>query len=89
MIPRRPYVVLLHDEARKDLDRLSVEDLARVEVRLRMLGREPRPRGATKITKRLRVRQGRWRIFFAVNDTDFEVTVHRVLARNERTYQGW
>ena len=90
MNPNAGYAVLLHRDATQDLDKARLDDFRKLEQEIRNLGNDPRPRGARKITKNIyRVRQGDWRIFYSINDTMRELTVYRVLRRNERTYDGW
>jgi mRNA interferase RelE/StbE len=58
----------------------------RVARRIRALGTEPRPPGCQKLAGgegRYRVRQGRYRIVYSVDDAERLVTVFRIGDRKE------
>ena len=74
--------------AARDLDGIGEPDHARLRRRILSLEDDPRPAGVVKLKDRLhRVRQGDWRILYALDDGIRLVTILRVLRRNERTYR--
>jgi mRNA interferase RelE/StbE len=64
----------------------SKQDRQRIVARIRVLSSDPRPPGCEKLagrTDRYRVRQGRYRIVYAIDDAQNVVTVFRVGDRKE------
>ncbi len=61
-------------------------DRQRIARRIRALGRQPRPPGSQKLAgveERYRVRQGRYRVIYAVDDAERVVTVFRIGDRKD------
>lgn len=70
---------------KKDLAKLPAADLRRVVRAIEALADDPRPVGAEKLTGRdaYRIRRGRYRILFEVDDRKRVVTVRKVAHRRE------
>ncbi|MGZ9093052.1 MAG: type II toxin-antitoxin system RelE family toxin [Rhodoplanes sp.] len=69
----------------KDLRRIPNADVARILERVGMLADDPRPAGSEKLSgqHRYRVRQGVYRILYAVDDQEKSVLVVKVGHRRE------
>ena len=79
------YEVELRRMAQRSLDRLPKNDFHAVVGAIRGLAQEPRPRGIEKVksTGLWRIRQGDYRIVYAIDDKERLVTVVRVGHRRE------
>jgi len=81
------YRVLLKASAAKEIEAISSKrERQRIVARIGRLAQDPRPRGSQKLAghrDRLRVRQGRYRIVYSVNDPALEVIVVKVGHRRE------
>ena len=77
-------VTLLPGVVRKDLPKLSKKDAQRVMDKIRLLGTNPRPSWATKLSGReeYRARQGSYRILYVIEDTVKIVQVTKVRHRS-------
>ena len=84
------YRVLLRRAVQKQLERLAQHEYAAVEQAISSLQEEPRPRGVKKLSESglWRVRVGRFRVVYAVDDTERVVTLVRVARRAEDTCKG-
>ena len=82
------YQVKLTPQARRQLDKVSGEDLGRIVAALQQLGDNPRPAGAKKLRGSIyRIRTGDWRIIYAVLDKENLVIVGKIARRSEDTYE--
>jgi len=79
------YRVLLRESAVGELERLPRKDLSRIVRRIQALAAQPRPRGCEKLSaqERYRVRQGDYRIVYAIDDAEREVVVVKIGHRGE------
>jgi mRNA interferase RelE/StbE len=80
------YRLLIKPSAVKDLEAIPLKrDRQRVVERLRRLADNPRPFGCEKISgqEKYRVRQGRYRILYTIEDQDLLVHVVKVAHRKE------
>lgn len=79
------YRVFIYPSVQKELERLPQEDYERVRDVLLSLAQDPRPPGCTKLRKRegWRVRQGDYRVIYAIDDAGANVTVLRVRHRRD------
>ncbi|MEW6490592.1 MAG: type II toxin-antitoxin system RelE/ParE family toxin [Thermodesulfobacteriota bacterium] len=79
------YRVLFRESVWKDLKSIPKKELQRILDRISALGDEPRPPGAEKLTgeDRYRIRQGRYRILYSIQDKDLTVWVVKVGHRKE------
>jgi mRNA interferase RelE/StbE len=76
------YSVLIKTSANKELEAVSLKrDRQRIVRRIAALAEEPRPRGCEKLAgsaERYRVRQGRYRIVYTVDDATRVVEVFKI-----------
>lgn len=79
------YRVFLRKSAADELGRIPKKDLVRIIERIRLLEHDPRPRGCEKLSalERYRVRQGDYRIVYAVDDDEKTVDVVKIGHRRE------
>ena len=79
------YRVLVKRSAAKELEALPLKDRRRVARRIRGLAAEPRPPGCEKLSgqEKFRLRQGDYRILYAVDDTELTVTVVKLGHRRD------
>ena len=86
---RRKYsVVLRSSRVRRELASLSESDHQRIIDALRGLSDNPRPRGSTRIRGDIyRIRVGRFRILYAIDDAERTVVIGSVRRRSEDTYR--
>ncbi len=85
------YELLIHREAEKELSGLPNDVYRRIYRNLLSLKQHPRPRNSTKLKGRddlWRLRVGRYRLIYQIDDDRRVITVLRVALRNERTYRG-
>ena len=79
------YRIFLRKSAADELDRIPQKDLARIIERIRSLEQNPRPHGCEKLSalERYRVRQGDYRIVYAVDDGEKSVDAVKIGHRSE------
>ncbi len=79
------YSVLVKRSAAKELEALPLKDRRRVARRIQGLAAEPRPAGCEKLSgqEKFRLRQGDYRILYAVDDTEMTVTVVKLGHRRD------
>jgi mRNA interferase RelE/StbE len=79
------YSLFFKESVHKDLDGIPKNDLRRILRRIRSLEGDPRPHGCEKLTgqDRYRLRQGGYRIVYAVQDEERTVTVVKVGHRKD------
>jgi mRNA interferase RelE/StbE len=81
------YRVEIKVSAIRELEAIGQKgDRQRVARRIRALGAQPRPPGCQKLAgveERYRIRQGRYRVVYAVDDAERLVTVFRIGDRKE------
>ena len=84
------YLVRLSRASQKNLDNLRGRDYESVFDAVLSLGNEPRPDGVKKLRDSglWRVRVGKYRIVYTVDDRAKKVIVARVARRSEGTYRG-
>lgn len=84
------YSVRIKRSALKELEAIGTKaDRRRIVQRIRGLAQDPRPPGAQKLSgrERYRLRQGRYRILYAIHDDVLTVYVVRIAHRRE-AYRG-
>lgn len=66
------YRVLFRRSVEKDFSDIPKKDLKRILSRIKNLGGNPRPPGCEKLTgqERYRLRQGRYRIVYSIQDDE-------------------
>jgi mRNA interferase RelE/StbE len=79
------YKVEVRRRAQRALDKLPKSDFQAVIEAIKNLAQTPRPRGIEKVktTGLWRIRQGDYRIIYAIEDNEHLVTVVRVGHRRE------
>ncbi len=81
------YRLLIKTSATKEIEVVGNRtDRQRIVARMQALAEEPRPQGAEKLAgyaDRYRVRQGRYRIIYLIDDGRREVTIFRIGHRKE------
>jgi mRNA interferase RelE/StbE len=87
----KPYQVVLRPAALRDLKKIPVQDLRKLDERIRLLAENPRPPGYKKLQSPdnlLRVRVGDYRVVYQVSEKPRLVTVIRIGNRSE-VYRGF
>lgn len=79
------YSLVFKASVQKDFEGIPKKDLRKILSRIKSLAGEPRPHGCEKLTgqNRCRVRQGRYRIVYAVQDEERIVIVVKVGHRKD------
>jgi mRNA interferase RelE/StbE len=79
------YRILIKPSAAKELDSIPKVDLKRIVKRIQNLSEIPRPAGCEKLSAedKYRLRQGRYRIVYSIDDKNREVLVVKVGHRRE------
>lgn len=71
------YKIFFKKSVEKDLKTTSETDLKKILERIQALSEDPRPPGCEKLTgqQRYRLRQGRYRILYSIQDDELSVWV--------------
>jgi len=79
------YKVSFKRSVEKDFEAIPKKELKRILHRIEMLREDPRPSGCEKLTgqERYRVRQGRYRILYSIQDRELSVWVVKVSHRKD------
>jgi mRNA interferase RelE/StbE len=79
------YKLFFKMSVQKDLNAIPKEDLRRILKRIEGLAEDPRPAGCEKLTgqERYRLRQGRYRILYSIQDDELTVWVVKVGHRKD------
>ncbi|MFO7937932.1 MAG: type II toxin-antitoxin system RelE/ParE family toxin [Kiritimatiellia bacterium] len=79
------YEILFKESVWKDLKAVQKKDLKSILSRIRKLSDTPRPHGCEKLTghELYRVRQGKYRIVYSIQDKDLTVWIIKVAHRKE------
>ena len=79
------YKIELRRRAQRALERLAKTDFQAVVEAIKELARTPRPRGVEKVksTGLWRIRQGDYRVIYAIDDNQELITVVRIGHRRE------
>jgi len=74
------YNIFFKKSVLKDFESITKKDLKRILNRIESLAKDPRPPGCEKLTgqERYRLRQGRYRIVYSIQDDDLSVWVVKV-----------
>lgn len=83
------YEILLKREAEKGLDSIPEREYEAVAESVADLSRNPRPVKAKKLTSSelWRLRVGRYRVVYAIDDKSRTLTLVKVARRSEDTYK--
>jgi mRNA interferase RelE/StbE len=85
-----PYTVSFKASAAKQVEKLPRTSVRKVLAKANALGTNPRPSGSVKLTgvsNIFRVRQGDYRIVYAVDDEAKNVDI-RIVAHRREVYRG-
>jgi mRNA interferase RelE/StbE len=81
------FRLLLKPSAGKELAEIGTKaDRQRIVARIQALASVPRPQGSEKLAghdDRLRIRQGKYRVIYQVDDAALEVTIFRIGHRKD------
>jgi mRNA interferase RelE/StbE len=79
------YKIFFKKSVQKDLSFLPKNDLKKILSRIQNLGEDPRPAGCEKLTgqERYRLRQGRFRILYSIQDVELTVWIVKVGHRKD------
>jgi mRNA interferase RelE/StbE len=74
------YDIYFRESVWKDFQKISKKDLNKILKRIRMLSEDPRPTGCEKLTgqDRYRLRQGKYRIVYSIQDKELTVWIVKV-----------
>ena len=80
-----PYKIVFKKSVTKDLKKIPKKDISKILKVIRSLATDPRPHGVKKLSgqERYRMRQGNYRILYAIEDTQLIITVVKVGDRRE------
>jgi mRNA interferase RelE/StbE len=79
------YEVYFKASVDKDFKGISRKDIRNILCRVRTLAANPRPQGCEKLTgqERYRIRQGRYRIVYSIQDNELTVWIVRIGHRKD------
>jgi len=79
------YRVLFRKSVEKDFSGIPKRDVRRILDRIKTLEENPRPRGSEKLTgeEKYRLRQGRYRIIYSIQDDELTVWIVKIGHRKE------
>ncbi len=77
------YRVFFKESVRKDFNSIPKKDLKKILKRIKLLSENPRPPGCEKLTgkDRYRLRQGRYRIVYAIRDDELSIWVFLFISK--------
>ena len=79
------YKIFFRESIRKDFKRIPRKDVRRILDRIAALTDDPRPPGCEKLSgqERYRIRQGRYRIIYSIQDEQLTVWVVKIGHRKD------
>ncbi len=79
------YSIFFKESVRKDIVSIPVKDLHRIMERIAALAEDPRPPGSEKLSaqERYRIRQGKYRIVYSIQDHELTVWVVKIAHRRD------
>jgi mRNA interferase RelE/StbE len=79
------YKIFFKKSVEKDFNVIPKKDLKKILERIEALAEDPRPPGCEKLTgqQRYRLRQGRYRILYSIQDDELTVWVVKVGHRKD------
>jgi mRNA interferase RelE/StbE len=79
------YRLLIKPSAAKELEALPTRDRKRVVTKIQQLASNPRPNGTEKLSgqQRYRLRQGHYRVLYAIDDAQSEVVLAKIGHRQD------
>lgn len=79
------YKIFFKKSVQKDLSSIPKNDLKKILSRIENLGEDPRPAGCEKLTgqERYRLRQGRYRILYSIQDEELTIWIVKIGNRKD------
>jgi mRNA interferase RelE/StbE len=79
------YKIFFKRSVEKDFESIPKKDLKRILDRIKALADDPRPTGCEKLTgqERYRVRQGKYRIVYSIQDNELTIWIVKVGHRKD------
>jgi mRNA interferase RelE/StbE len=79
------YKVYFRESVQKDFRRIPGKDVSKILRRIEMLTAEPRPTGCEKLSgqEKYRLRQGRYRIVYSVQDDELTLYIVKIGHRKD------
>jgi mRNA interferase RelE/StbE len=79
------YRIFFKRSVEKDLSGIPKKDVRNILNRIKILENDPRPPGSEKLTgqERYRLRQGRYRIVYSIQDNELTIWVVKVAHRKD------
>jgi mRNA interferase RelE/StbE len=79
------YEVYFRQSVEKDFKGIPKKDIKNILQRIKLLSKEPRPPGCEKLTgqERYRIRRGKYRIVYSIQDNELTVWIVRVGHRRD------
>jgi mRNA interferase RelE/StbE len=79
------YKVFFKKLVQKDLSAIPKKDLRRILSRIRTLSDDPRPAGCERLAggERYRLRQGRYRVLYSIQDDKLTVWMVKIAPRKD------
>lgn len=79
------YKIFFKKSVEKDLNRVGNDELKKIIARITALADNPRPPGCEKLTglERYRIRQGRYRILYSIQDNELTIWIVKVAHRKD------
>jgi len=79
------FEIFFKESVWKDLKKIPKKDVRKILKKIASLGDDPRPSGCEKLTgeERYRIRQGRYRIVYSIQDIELTVWVVKVGHRSD------
>ncbi|MGA7877900.1 MAG: type II toxin-antitoxin system RelE/ParE family toxin [Desulfoferrobacter sp.] len=80
------YEIFFKESVWKELKKIPKNDLKKILSRVEQLGNDPRPTGCEKLTVHglYRIRQGKYRIVYSIEDNELTVWVIKVGHRKDK-----
>ena len=79
------YKIYFRESVEKDFRVIPKKDVKKILQRIKLLATEPRPLGCEKLSdkERYRIRQGRYRIVYSIQDDELTVWIVKVAHRKD------
>ena len=79
------YKIYFRESVEKDFRTIPQKDIKKILQRIELLTKEPRPHGCEKLTgqERYRLRQGRYRILYSIQDNELSIWIVKVGHRQD------
>jgi len=79
------YEILFKESVYKDFKKIPKTDLRQILSRIENLSKDPRPKGCEKLAdqERYRVRQGKYRIVYSIQDDQLAIWIVKVRHRRD------